>query len=142
MHIVNLSLGTPRAEHEDILRAAVERASARGLVIVAARDDEGVRYWPGCLSGVLPVQVDWICARHEYRAVTVDGAAVFRASGLPREIPGVPPSRNLKGISFAVANMTGFVARALQGFAPADRSLDATVRALLSTCATRSGRRT
>ena len=26
-------------------------------------------------------------------------------------IPGVPPERNLNGISFAVANMSGFVAR-------------------------------
>jgi hypothetical protein len=28
----------------------------------------------------------------------------------------VPPSRNLQGVSFAVANMTGFVARTLQSY--------------------------
>ena len=39
---------------------------------------------------------------------------MFQASGLPREIPGVPPALNLKGVSFAVANMTGFAARALE----------------------------
>ena len=33
---------------------------------------------------------------------------------LPRGIPGLPPEHNLKGISFAVANMTGFLARALE----------------------------
>jgi hypothetical protein len=29
-------------------------------------------------------------------------------------MPGVPPERNLNGVSFAVANMTGFVARACE----------------------------
>jgi len=111
--IANLSLGTPRAEHEAALRAALETAAARRMIIVAARDDEGVRYLPGSLPGVVPVQVDWALARREYRIVEVDGAAVVRASGLPREIPGVPPSKNLRGVSFAVANATAFVARAL-----------------------------
>jgi hypothetical protein len=51
---------------------------------------------------------------------------VFRASGYPRPIPGVPADRNLHGISFAVANVTGFVARARATHA----TLDAIVRAL------------
>jgi hypothetical protein len=38
-----------------------------------------------------------------------------RASGFPRPIPGVPPERNLKGLSFAVANATGLLAVALEG---------------------------
>jgi subtilisin family serine protease len=112
MHVANLSLGTARAEHESILREAVDRASAAGITIVSARDDGGVRWLPGSLPGVIPVQLDWSCPRHEYRVVEVDGQTVFRASGYPRDIPGVPPDRNLNGISFAVANMTGFVARA------------------------------
>jgi hypothetical protein len=59
---------------------------------------------------------------------TIDGLPVVRASGLPREIPGVPPSRNLHGVSFAVANVSAFVARALEGMA--DRSLAATLARL------------
>jgi hypothetical protein len=43
---------------------------------------------------------------------------VFYASPLPRPIPGVPPERNLQGASFAVANMTGFAAQALQSVRP------------------------
>ncbi len=39
-----------------------------------------------------------------------DGAVTFRASGFPRPIPGVAPEKNLKGLSFAVANTTGVVA--------------------------------
>jgi subtilisin family serine protease len=112
MHVANLSLGTARSDHETILRDAVDRARTAGVVIVAARDDGGVRWLPGSLPGVISVQLDWSCPRDEYRAVEIDGQTVFRASGYPREIPGVPPDRNLNGISFAVANMAGFVARA------------------------------
>ena len=112
IHVANLSLGTSRPEHEPVLREAVARGRAAGLIIVSARDDEGVRWLPGCLPGVVPVQLDWSCPRDAFRSATIDGATVFRASGFPRPIPGVAPDRNLHGISFAVANMTGFVGRA------------------------------
>jgi subtilisin family serine protease len=114
MQLANLSLGSAKREHEAVLRDAVNRAAALGLLLVAARDDEGVTYFPGSLPGVIPVQVDWSLQRREFRVVTVDGMPVVRASGLPREIPGVPPSRNLHGISFAVANATGLIARAME----------------------------
>jgi subtilase family protein len=113
MHLANLSLGTMRIEHEAILRATVERAIARDLLIVSARDEAGVRWLPGSLPGVIPVQVDWDCPRHSCRTVEIDGAIVFRTSGFPRPIDGVAPQRNLNGISFAVANLTGLAARCL-----------------------------
>src|SRR5262245_39290441 len=122
MHVANLSLGTSKSEHEAALREAVDRAAARGLLIVSARDDEGVRWLPGSLAGVVPVQLDWSCPRDEYRVVDVDGGTVFRASGFARPIPGVPPERNLNGISFAVANVSGFLARTLA--TSSDRSLE------------------
>jgi subtilisin family serine protease len=111
MHLVNLSLGTSRAQHEDALLAAVRRAAASGTLMVAAAADDGVRWLPGSLPGVIAVRVDASCPRHEYRVTEADGVAVFQASPFPREIPGVPPERNLNGVSFAVANMTGFAAR-------------------------------
>lgn len=112
MHVANLSLGTSRPEHEPVLRDAVARACAAGLIIVSARDDGGVRWLPGSLPGVVPVQLDWTCPRDALRSASIDGVVVFRASGYPRPIPGVPPAANLHGISFAVANVTGFVASA------------------------------
>jgi subtilisin family serine protease len=123
MHIANLSLGTPRREHEEMLRAAVDAARSHRMLIVAARQDDGIPYWPGCLDGVLPVEVDWRCSRHEFRIATAESGRIVRASGLPREIPGVPPSQNLHGVSFAVANATGFVARAMEN--AEDRSVSA-----------------
>lgn len=112
VQLVNLSLGTREVEHEAALRGAVDRAGAAGVWIVAAIDPQAQRWLPGSLPGVVPVQLDWDCPRHEIRAVQEGGSWSLGASGYPREIPGVPRERNLKGISFAVANATGFLARA------------------------------
>jgi len=112
--LINLSLGTSKPEHANVLQAAVNRATQKGAVIIAAHEDAGVRWLPGSLPGVLPVALDSDCPRDEYRTETLaDGRTLFRASGLPRPIPGVPPQQNLRGISFAVANVTGLLAREL-----------------------------
>jgi subtilisin family serine protease len=110
MHLVNLSLGTRRAEHRDVLAAAVARAAAAGTVIVAAAEEDDAPWLPGTLAGVLPVQLDWDCPRERCRVFSSAGRLVARASGYPRDIPGVPPEANLKGVSFAVANVTGLAA--------------------------------
>ena len=62
VHIVNLSLGTSNPLQEAVLRAAVDRARAQRIAIVSAWDED-VRWLPGCLPGVVPVQVDWECPR-------------------------------------------------------------------------------
>jgi hypothetical protein len=110
--LVNLSLGTAEARHETALRNAVEAAVAAGVLIVAAIAPEGEPpLLPGALPGVVPVELDGTCARDEVRPRRRgDGAWVCAASGYPRPIPGVPPERNLKGQSFAVANVTGVLA--------------------------------
>jgi subtilisin family serine protease len=113
VHVINLSLGTSNTAHEPAFAAAVARASAAGVAIVAARDDDGVTWLPGSLPGVIQVQTDWECPRDRFRITRVDGQTVFRASGFARPISGVDPRRNLHGISFAVANVTGFLACAL-----------------------------
>jgi Subtilase family len=96
MDVINLSLGT--SKHAERFAPFVEKAifvSAAGM-------------YPGDLPGVIRVAADVSIPRDQYR---VEGET-FHASGYPRPMPGVPPERNLNGISFAVANMTGFVARA------------------------------
>jgi subtilisin family serine protease len=114
MHLVNLSLGTSRQAHEQALREAVTRAAARGTLIVSAYDDGEARWLPGSLPGVIPVVVDYTLARDQFRVADLGGTTLFHASGFAREIPGVPPERNLHGISLAVANVTGFAARAAE----------------------------
>lgn len=112
--LVNLSLGAADLRHRQTLQAAVERAKRRGSLVVSALEHEGVTWLPGSLDDVLPVGLDWACDRHAYRIVERGARRMLVASGYPREIPGVPRERNLKGISFAVANATGFAARALE----------------------------
>jgi len=112
--IVNLSLGTVNAAHRDAFAAAVEDANAAGCLLVAAREADGQPCYPGALSSVLGVDLDWDCPRDTYRCVPAADEMRFSTSGYPRPVPGVPPARNLHGVSFAVANMTGFVARACE----------------------------
>jgi subtilisin family serine protease len=107
--VVNLSLGTVNFEYESRLRDLVKSASARGTILVSAREAaDGRSCLPGSLAGVIGVGLDWDCPRSRYRVVE----SVYYASGYPRSLPGLPRERNLNGISFAVANMTGFVVRA------------------------------
>jgi hypothetical protein len=114
MHIVNLSLGTSNPAHAEKFAGLIPR-----VILVSAA---GV--YPGELSGVIRVAPDPDCPRDQYRF----NGETFLASGYPRPMPGVPPERNLSGASFAVANMTGFVARVCESLA--DRSY-AAVRAKL-----------
>jgi subtilisin family serine protease len=109
--IVNLSLGTPNFDYRQPMRELVNRAQDAGVILVAARNARpSTPVLPGSLEGVIGVDVDWTLPRDRFR---VEGD-VFFASGFPRSLPGVPPTRNLNGVSFAVANMTAFVARVCQ----------------------------
>ena len=114
--LVNLSLGSSRTEHEDPLGDVAARFVDHGVVIVSPSEHRGHRWWPGSLPGVAGVLLDWDCPRHEIRLMEdPDGRPIFRASGYPRPIPGVSLDRNLSGISFATANVTGLLARLLEG---------------------------
>jgi len=129
MHVVNLSLGTVKESHRERFERVVARAAERNVVLVAAREMNDQPSLPGCLPSVIGVALDWECPRETYRYVIADSRTLFFASGYPRSIPGVPPERNLTGISFAVANMTGFVSLARQAFPSA--SIEELERALV-----------
>jgi hypothetical protein len=112
MHLVNLSLGTTNADHEAALAAEVVAARAAGIVIVAAAPEEGRPWLPGALAGVVRVVADMTLPRDACDVtVASDAEVTIKASGYPRPISGVPPERNLKGTSFAVANVSGLLAR-------------------------------
>lgn len=115
MDVVNLSLGTTNPAHRERFSPVIARAVEKGLVLVSARDADGLPALPGSLPAVIGVDLDWECPRDTYYCKrTVEGLAVT-ASGYPRSLPGVPRAKNLHGISFAVANATGFIVRACEG---------------------------
>ncbi len=117
--LINLSLGTPNLAHTELFREVVAAASARGVAVIAAHAAEGVPCLPGHLPGVLGVTLDWDCPRARYY-VPEDAPDALCASGYPRAIPGVAPTRNLYGISFAVAQVCGFAALACEGLKATD----------------------
>ncbi|WP_404712397.1 S8 family serine peptidase [Sphingomonas sp. MMS24-J13] len=113
--LINLSLGSTNPAHADLFARLVEEASDAGTLIVAAREADGVPCYPGITDGVLPVELDWECPRARFGLAGTPERPILRASGYPRAIPGVPHRRNLYGISFAVAQVTGFAALAGEG---------------------------
>jgi subtilisin family serine protease len=110
VHLINLSLGTSNPEHAERFSPLIARAAKAGALLISAASA-----LPGSIPGVISVSEDRDCPRDQYRCVRASEGLEFSASGYARPIPGVPPERNLNGISFAVANMTGFVARACEG---------------------------
>jgi hypothetical protein len=105
--LINLSLGTTNEDHA----GAFESLIARGALLISPASAI-----PGSLKGVIGVECDFECPRDQY--YSRDG--VFYASGFARPIPGVPPEKNLNGVSFAVANLAGFAARACAGLKKID----------------------
>jgi subtilisin family serine protease len=113
--LINLSLGTSNAARAAVLSAAVDDAAAAGAIVVSAYETDGVAWLPGSLPNTVGVTLDATCDRQDLvmTAGRAPGKLVFGASAYPRPIEGVPVERNLSGISFAVANVTGFLARLL-----------------------------
>ena len=114
--LINLSLGTSNPSRAAVLGAAVADAVRAGAFVVSALESNGVTWVPGSLPNVVAVTLDPACDRGELGMSIDAGDSVVRlaAAGLPRPIPGVPIERNLSGISFAVANVTGFLARLME----------------------------
>jgi len=109
--VINLSLGTTNPAHTAALGESVARAAAAGAIVVSARASGGGVWLPGSMEGVASVVADSTLERDE---VEIDERG-FAAAPYPRPIPGVPRERNLSGVSFAVANVSGFLARLLEG---------------------------
>jgi subtilisin family serine protease len=124
--VINLSLGTRNAAHQARLGEAISRARSRGAIVVSARGSTGEPWYPGGMAGVAGVEIDESLERDQMRVSA--NTLTFAASPYPRPIPNVPRERNVSGISFAVANVSGFLARALES--AGDRSTDDVLREL------------
>ena len=132
MDVVNLSLGTRNPDHRARFQAVIAKAAKNAVLLVAAREADAQPCLPGSLPGVFGVGLDWETPAQSYRSEETGGAVLYFTSGYPRSLPGVPRERNLHGISFAVANMTGFIARACEETeaAGAARTFETVSRAL------------
>lgn len=106
---INLSLGTRNDSYIDEFQCRIRRARLMNCSIVAAYEDCGSPVFPGHLEGVMGVVLDDECPREHCFERSRNGRILYGAAGYPRSIPGLPANRNLQGISFAVANVTGFL---------------------------------
>lgn len=105
IQVINLSLGTLNPEHRIAFEDVVARTRQAGAVIVSALEMSGAAALPGSLDGVIGVmEADEYQVNHRY------GKLVYTAPPFPRDIPGVPRERNLRGVSFAVARVSAQVA--------------------------------
>ena len=138
--LINLSLGTSNPARAAILGAAIAEAVAAGSIVVSAFESDGVAWLPGSLPDTVGVTLDPACDRRALVMIAdgARGSVGFGASGYPRPIDGVPVERNLSGISFAVANVTGFLARLLSRDASI-RDTRAVARFLMSSMAAGMG---
>jgi subtilisin family serine protease len=115
VQVINLSLGTLNPEYRGAFEDAVARSQVAGAIIVSALEVNGEAALPGSLPGVIVViegDDDQLCHRY--------GKTIYTAPPFPRDIPGVPRERNLKGVSFAVARISARIA--------AERSLPVSVQ--------------
>ena len=114
VHLINLSLGSTNPVHAEGLTAAVREAGKSGIKIIAAQKANDIECYPGALPDVIGVVPDWDISRDSYRILSGPEKIILAASGYPRPIPGLPKKRNLTGVSFAVAQITGFAACLIQ----------------------------
>ena len=61
--LINLSLGTTNHDHRPRSRGPSARRADAGAIVIAAAPDAEHDWLPGGLAGVVPVALDWECAR-------------------------------------------------------------------------------
>ncbi|MGQ0646942.1 MAG: S8 family serine peptidase [Gemmatimonadaceae bacterium] len=111
--LINLSLGTTNPAHTPLFEAALLVAAEHGALVVSARGEGELPWFPGSLRGVIGVTADDASPRLSLGVTEGPLGRTIVTSPFPRPIPGVANERNLSGVSFAVANATGLLAHAL-----------------------------
>lgn len=109
MHIINLSLGTANAAHQDRCLAIIAETHASGTVLVASSPAGQTNVFPAVLPGVIGVANDERCGWADYLYVP-DDPIPFRAHSCPRPLPGPAQARNFRGPSFASAHVSALLA--------------------------------
>ncbi len=129
VHLINLSLGSTNPDHAEALSTVIDSARQAGATLIAAQDVSGSVCYPGILPDVVGVTLNWDIPRTSYQAMSENEKLTLSAPGYPRAIPGVPQRRNLYGVSFSVAQITGSSACFLQEIR--ERGLSSTLEDVL-----------
>ena len=108
--LINLSLGTTRQEWRGELEAPLSRARSAGVTIISPAAHGGLPSLPGSLPGVTGVLMDAGLDRDAPELRPSGSTELWYASPHPRDLPNLPRTANLAGVSMAAANLTGFLA--------------------------------
>ena len=108
---VNMSLGTTEERWKKDLEAIGAAAAKLGIEVVSPATHGGLPSYPGSLEGFTGVIMDASLPRNRPERRASGGRTWWYASPYPRELPGLPRSANLAGVSMAAANLTGFLVR-------------------------------
>jgi subtilisin family serine protease len=138
IRVINLSLGTLNPEHRSAFEEAIVRTQAAGAVIVSALEMNGAAALPGSLAGVIGVMAS---DADDYQVSDGYGKKIFTAPPFPRDIPGVPRERNLKGVSFAVARISARIACAISNKSWDESWIENSDKTWTGTWAEKDGRR-
>jgi hypothetical protein len=115
MKIIHLSLGTEVEAYREEFNTLCRSAHDRGIIILAAARSSRDHIIPAAFETVIGVFWDRNCGKDMIRyhpGETIE----FGAYGWPREIPGMPQEMNFRGNSFAVAHVTGQLARIVEKY--------------------------
>ena len=113
--VINLSLGVGQDVTSRPIGALCRQAAADGIILVASARNGSTRSgFPALLPEVIGAAAD---GRLGERTLRYSSRETWecRASGWPRELPGLPREKNFRGNSFAAARVSGAVACLLEG---------------------------
>jgi len=112
--VINLSLGIGQDVTSRAIGSLCRYAAGKGVILVAsARNGSGRSGFPALLPEVIGVAADGRLGERSLRYFGGE-TSECRASGWPRDLPGVPRERNFRGNSFAAARVSGAVACLLE----------------------------
>lgn len=116
--LLNLSFGTTNTAYQGAFKEILDEAKERKALVISPWESGGINVFPGGLKGAIGVVADTASAEDSYRVLCDTRGVRYAAAPYPRPIPGLPREKNLNGVSFATASITGQIARLWQHHGP------------------------
>ena len=136
--IINLSLGTTDAQIKRRLMEVCQRATEKGIAIVAAEHNAGQESYPAHFSNVIGVKAGTIKGRYDYLFRAGEPIECIAPGTAQRVLWAGGREHIVEGSSFAAPHIAGILALIKQAFPKAD--LDEMKRVLAANRAARQKR--
>ena len=140
--IINLSLGTTDAQIKQRLFDVCQRATEKGIAIVAAEHNAGQESYPAYFSNVIGVKAGAIKGRYNYLFRAGEPIECIAPGTAQRVLWAEGREHIVEGSSFAAPHIAGILALIKQAFPKANPNELKRVLAANSEARQKSGRRT